>query len=385
MLHPGRSYNTGGYRYGFNGKENDNEVKGEGNQQDYGMRVYDVRIGKFLSTDPLCSKFPYFTPYQYAGNTPIWAIDMDGGEPLVYTNSLNYLQAKHSRFGYDIFISTDLKNGNQVILMNRPNTDDWYYLKNQKDGGYAQFFTDAPGNTLSKNVYWQRFKTGEDLMSEQLEREDRERQMLFGIGVLAAPATLYVAPVVTFLQASYAGRGALSVVYDGVAQLSTNGWNFKQLNLTSLTASFFIQSAKLGWLGLKNGISNLGEYNVEKGFVVFDKDGDDEKTGENVRGASMKAVIGTVVDKAFDLAKSLPVANKGQLTRWQNLSYKSKYAQMLQYNTLKVGINKLFGSGVISTVGNVVNGQAGSAATNTSPETSSNINTIGSNSTISSN
>ena len=31
MLQPGRSYNAAGYRYGFNGKENDNEVKGEGN------------------------------------------------------------------------------------------------------------------------------------------------------------------------------------------------------------------------------------------------------------------------------------------------------------------------------------------------------------------
>ncbi|MDQ6609046.1 MAG: hypothetical protein M3Y85_04415, partial [Bacteroidota bacterium] len=27
---------SSGYRYGFNGKENDNEVEGEGNEQDYG-------------------------------------------------------------------------------------------------------------------------------------------------------------------------------------------------------------------------------------------------------------------------------------------------------------------------------------------------------------
>ncbi|HWJ29919.1 MAG TPA: hypothetical protein VNS32_25490, partial [Flavisolibacter sp.] len=47
------SGSLGVYRYGFNGKENDDEVKGEGNQQDYGMRVYDTRLGKFLSVDPL--------------------------------------------------------------------------------------------------------------------------------------------------------------------------------------------------------------------------------------------------------------------------------------------------------------------------------------------
>jgi len=47
-LMPGRSFSSGDYRYGFNGKENDNEVKGvTGSQQDYGMRIYDPRLGKF--------------------------------------------------------------------------------------------------------------------------------------------------------------------------------------------------------------------------------------------------------------------------------------------------------------------------------------------------
>ena len=68
------------YRYGFNGKENDDEVKGEGNQQDYGMRIYDPRIGKFLSVDPITSNYPELTPYQFASNTPIQAIDLDGLE-----------------------------------------------------------------------------------------------------------------------------------------------------------------------------------------------------------------------------------------------------------------------------------------------------------------
>ncbi|MBO9204509.1 MULTISPECIES: RHS repeat domain-containing protein [Niastella] len=80
MLQPGRSFNAGGYRYGFNGKENDNEVKGEGEQQDYGMRVYDTRLGRFLSVDPLSEKYPFYTPYQFAGNSPILSIDIDGLE-----------------------------------------------------------------------------------------------------------------------------------------------------------------------------------------------------------------------------------------------------------------------------------------------------------------
>jgi RHS repeat-associated protein len=80
MLEPGRNWNIGNYRYGFNGKENDNEVKGEANQQDYGMRIYDPRAGRFLSVDPLTRNFPYYTPYQFAGNKPIMFIDLDGAE-----------------------------------------------------------------------------------------------------------------------------------------------------------------------------------------------------------------------------------------------------------------------------------------------------------------
>lgn len=76
----GATGTAGLYRYGFNGKENDDEVKGTGNQQDYGMRIYDPRISKFLSVDPLTIVYPWYTPYQFAGNKPIWKIDLDGKE-----------------------------------------------------------------------------------------------------------------------------------------------------------------------------------------------------------------------------------------------------------------------------------------------------------------
>ncbi|WP_143774436.1 RHS repeat domain-containing protein, partial [Niastella vici] len=84
MLQPGRSVNAGRYRYGFNGKENDNEVKGEGNQIEYGMRVYDPRLGRFLSVDPLIDKYPELTPYQFASNSPVAYVDLDGQEAYWY-------------------------------------------------------------------------------------------------------------------------------------------------------------------------------------------------------------------------------------------------------------------------------------------------------------
>ena len=47
---------------------------------DYGFRVHDARLGRFLSVDPLAPDYPWYTPYQYAGNKPIRFIDLDGLE-----------------------------------------------------------------------------------------------------------------------------------------------------------------------------------------------------------------------------------------------------------------------------------------------------------------
>jgi RHS repeat-associated protein len=68
------------YKFGFNGKMNDDDVKGLGNQQDYGMRISDPRIGRFLSVDPITRQYPQLTPYQFASNSPIAGIDQDGLE-----------------------------------------------------------------------------------------------------------------------------------------------------------------------------------------------------------------------------------------------------------------------------------------------------------------
>ncbi len=84
-LLPGRGVDQAEYKYGFNSKENDNEVYGDANFQDYGMRMYDTRVGRFVSVDPITKSYPMLTPYQFASNTPIWAIDLDGLEAFVVT------------------------------------------------------------------------------------------------------------------------------------------------------------------------------------------------------------------------------------------------------------------------------------------------------------
>jgi RHS repeat-associated protein len=63
------------YRYGYNGKEKDDEIKGEANSLDFAARIYDPRVGKILSADPFTHSYPKWTLYSYAMNRLIDGID----------------------------------------------------------------------------------------------------------------------------------------------------------------------------------------------------------------------------------------------------------------------------------------------------------------------
>ena len=82
----GRMYSGGGYRNGFNGQEKDNEIKREGNNYDFGARMYDPSLGRWLSLDPLMTKYPALSPYIFCANNPIIFIDVDGKEFILSTN-----------------------------------------------------------------------------------------------------------------------------------------------------------------------------------------------------------------------------------------------------------------------------------------------------------
>jgi len=78
---PGRNYTSGSYRYGFNGMEKDDEISGNGNSYTTEYRPYDPRLGRWLSLDPLMSKYPDWSPYVFAFDNPIWYHDPKGDDP----------------------------------------------------------------------------------------------------------------------------------------------------------------------------------------------------------------------------------------------------------------------------------------------------------------
>jgi len=78
MSLPNRHGSSNEYRYGFQGQEKDDEIKGEGNSYTTHFRQLDVRINRWLSVDPRTREMPWQSPYVSMDNNPIWNNDVLG-------------------------------------------------------------------------------------------------------------------------------------------------------------------------------------------------------------------------------------------------------------------------------------------------------------------
>ncbi len=92
------------YRFGFNGKEKVDEVYGDANAYDFGARLYDPRLGRWLAVDPLSALYVDLCPYTFAGNSPVIFWDNDG-EKFVNPYQKDYEKAKA-----DVVTSTEIYN-----------------------------------------------------------------------------------------------------------------------------------------------------------------------------------------------------------------------------------------------------------------------------------
>jgi len=98
------------YRFGFNGKEKDDEIKGNGNSINFKYRMHDPRIGRFFAVDPLFRDYPWNSPYAFSENEVIDAIELEGLEKYKLNGSVgatfgiidvgaNFLQLMYVPFG----------------------------------------------------------------------------------------------------------------------------------------------------------------------------------------------------------------------------------------------------------------------------------------------
>ena len=94
MVMPGRNWTAAtanGYGFGFNRKLKDDEIMGNSDSYDFGARIYDARIGKWLSMDPKSNKYPDVTPFSFCANSPLVFVDDKGDTLRVSTKSGTFL------------------------------------------------------------------------------------------------------------------------------------------------------------------------------------------------------------------------------------------------------------------------------------------------------
>ena len=111
----GRNSNSANYRYAYQGQEVDPETGKEAFQ----LRLWDGRIGRWLSPDPYGQ---HSSPYLGMGNNPISSIDQDGGKisPIYDSKTGAYLGNDSWGFLYGEVLFMNKKRFND-LKKNSPN------------------------------------------------------------------------------------------------------------------------------------------------------------------------------------------------------------------------------------------------------------------------
>jgi RHS repeat-associated protein len=103
---------SGGYRFGYQGSEKDNEFKGEGNSYTTEFRQLDPRLGRWLSVDPKSIQREWLAPYNFAQNNTLKNIDPSGELDDEFDQNGN----KISNLGGNKIDFYHLKNGDTKVV-----------------------------------------------------------------------------------------------------------------------------------------------------------------------------------------------------------------------------------------------------------------------------
>jgi RHS repeat-associated protein len=144
MLVPNRHGSSDSYRYGFQGQEKDDELKGEGNSYDFGERMLDPRIGRWSSTDNVDK--PWLSPYQFAANNPVNNVDPDGNDEI------HFYYRTQQMLGRDGKAYTQLTLSSEIIKNNSEHT----FFMHSAQGATTEFHpfkSDRTPNTGSRSAY----------------------------------------------------------------------------------------------------------------------------------------------------------------------------------------------------------------------------------------
>ncbi len=182
---------TRDYRFGFNGKHKDNEVKGTGNNYDYGMRMYDSRLGRPLSVDPLQKSYPNLTPYQFFSNNPIMNIDLDGLEGVKYSevtiNANTGQTTIKTVVEVDVYVAIDESKESAHYK-----SADIKNIKVDLDNYYNNGFSDEAGNAVEYRFMMKQFDASSGMTSLQMARDLAKDESNFETSVSGMQVPRYI-------------------------------------------------------------------------------------------------------------------------------------------------------------------------------------------------
>lgn len=321
MEMPLRKYSSiSQYRYGFNGKEKDTAPV----QYDYGFRIYDPRLVRFKSVDPMTKKYPELSPYQFAENSPILFIDLDGLEKALPW----YL--RENKYGGKPVLTLGLGN---LPTGTKMGYDDHSWWSDQSITTFAHNTLVSAWNSIANT--WNEAadgKTGTDMLRETVQSFEKVKPSDFKKvstweDLAGAVVTIYLSKKLFSFE--FSPTGNRTIVSGRWVAESTKGWSARAIEFQE-----HVTGVKAGNALEVNGVKFDG---IRGNTLLEAKNGYDRwvssKTGEFYN--SFKGKDGLLIQAR----RQLEAANGADI-EWHFSNQKSLNAtkSLFEKNGIKEGI-----------------------------------------------
>lgn len=321
MLQPGRTAEIGQYTnsFGFNGMEKDDEIKGRGNSINFTFRIHDPRIGRFLSIDPLASKYPFYSPYQFSGNRVIDMIELEG------------LEATLAKYKNVYFV--ELKNADATFIkrmVNKSFTETAKKYNTPLDDYSVNLQLYEPTNKKAESNYFWGASSPQPLTDYRAI--GLIRQSGNTIAGRSSPQMFYFA-YNSSTKTWYSGNGDVpegSTGFGGGIPVYVNGLKYGEKNIYSSDApeglpeigdpgeknrKYLLQRSNAGWkaqVGKDVGKTVIGYNSLQKTWnIVVQKDG--------VEGMTLYEIRDKLISQGYDNILSFDGSTSSSLIHGPNI------------------------------------------------------------------